>query len=473
MSLRETAARGGAYLAVRDILGILLKFGGVVLVTRLIGPTGFGLYAGSLAVVTLLTTIAQLGSEVYLIRSEREPTDTVYNQVFTVLLFSTTATVVLGFAASLVVTAAIGAHSFMAPFRVMLLSIPLSALWAPAQAKLERAFRYRRMAMLQFGQDFVLYLVAVPLAYLGAGYWAPIAGTFAAYAWLLVFSYVLASLRPRVRFSRERVAELVRYGMAFTPAGVFAQAQSVVNPLVVGPLLGPASVGCVALALRLVDNASFVLRATYRVSLVAFARVQGDPTRLRRGFEEMMSLQVLAMAPVLVVLSATGPWLIPLIFKPEFRPTADVLPFVAASALLLCIFNTHGALLYVLGRTAVASVVGLIRLVLLILAALALVPPFGLVGYGFAVLIAAAGWLVLDRQVSQLLDFRYGLALRWVIVFTPPIFACFARSAWGLLLFLPAVIFVVRDAAARAQVRASAGFLAGSLGIRRTAASGE
>lgn len=471
MTLRETALRGGAYLTAREILGLVLRLGGVLLVTRLIGPANFGLYAGSLATVTVLAAAAQLGSEVFLIRREHEPEQHVYDQVFTVLLLSTAAAVALGLASSGVVALLVDDHEFLEPFQVLLLAVPLGVLWAPAQAKLERAFRFRAMAMLQLGSDVMLYAVAVPLALGGAGVWGPIAGTFASYGWLLVLSYVLAHYRPTVDFSRDRLLELGRYGLAFTPAGLLARVEQLVNPLVVGPFLGATSVGHVALAIRLVDTVSFVLRATYRVSLVALGRVQSDAARLRRGFEEMMTLQVLALGPILVGLAATAPWLVPLLFGEEWRPTLKVLPFVAAAALLVGVFNVHFALLYVKGRNLVASAISLVRVVLLLVAALALVPPFGLVGYGVAVCLTIPAWVIAHREVGKLLTFHYGMALKWTASFLPPLFIPLVGTPWGLLL-LASVLVVLSDGTARAQVGEYASFLR-SMVARRGSAGAE
>jgi PST family polysaccharide transporter len=457
MSLRETAMRGGVYLAGRELLGLGLRFGGVLVVTRLIGPASFGLYAGALALVTLLATLAQLGSEVYLVRLEHEPDRKLYDEIFTILLVSTTLAVILGAAGLVVYNLFVGAGDTK-PFAVLLLALPLGVLWAPAQARLERGFHFRRMAMLQLSSDVMLYLVAVPLAFAGAGVWAPIAGTFASYGWLLLFSYVLARLLPRLAFSWPRTVELARYGAAFTPAGILGRAETLVNPLIVGPFLGAASVGYVALALRLVDTVSFVLRATYRVSLVSFARVQNDPGRLRRGFEEMMSMQVLALGPILVAMTATAPWLLPALFGDAWTPTLKVLPFVAAGSLAYCIFNTHIAFLYVMGRPAVATVVGVIRLALLVVGALLLVPPFGITGYGIAVLVTTFGFIVADRRVAALLEFRYGLALRWALAFLPALFTALVVAPWGLILFVPLLV-ALRDRAAREQVKGYIGFM--------------
>lgn len=472
MSLRERALRGGAYLTARELLGILLRLGGVLLVTRLIGPASFGLYAGSLAALAVLSAAAQLGAEVFLIRSEQEPEQHVYDQVFSTLLVSTSAAVLLGLGGSLLVGLVVGDWGFLQPFAVLLLALPLGVLWAPAQAKLERGFRFRSLALLQLGSDVALYAVAVALALAGAGVWAPVAGTFASYVWLLVLSYVLARYRPKLDFSRARLLELARYGAAFTPAGLLARAEQLANPLVVGTFLGAASVGEVALAYRLVDTVSFVLRATYRVSLVALGRVQNDTARLRRGFEEMMSLQVLVLGPILVGLAATAPWFVPLFFGDEWTPTLDVLPFVAVAALLTAVFNVHIALLYVKGRTLVTSAVGLVRASLLVAAAFVLVPPFGLVGYGLAVALTAVAWLIAHRRVKEIIGLGYGMTFRWVAAFLPALFIPLLESPWRLALLAPAFL-VLLSRTARAQVAEYVALLRTMVSSRRAAGAEE
>src|SRR5690606_37496023 len=87
-SLREQALRGGAYLAVRQGISLFISLGGVLLLTRLIGPASYGLYAGSLGIVSVLTLIGRLGINVFQIRCP-EPTDQhMYKQAATLLLLS-------------------------------------------------------------------------------------------------------------------------------------------------------------------------------------------------------------------------------------------------------------------------------------------------------------------------------------------------------------------------------------------------
>ena len=104
MSLRSHVLRGGAYLALREMLGVAVRLGGVLALTRLLGPADFGVYAGAAAIVTLLAYVAQWGTEIFLIRREHEPSARLYDETFTFLLMSTgcVTTVALG------VTVAVG-----------------------------------------------------------------------------------------------------------------------------------------------------------------------------------------------------------------------------------------------------------------------------------------------------------------------------------------------------------------------------
>lgn len=87
MSLRAKVMRGGAYLAGRQGLGMVLSIISVFLVTRLIGPENYGLFVSAFGVFSYLQRIFQLGINFYLIREinpEEEPHN--YHQGFTLML---------------------------------------------------------------------------------------------------------------------------------------------------------------------------------------------------------------------------------------------------------------------------------------------------------------------------------------------------------------------------------------------------
>src|SRR5918997_6976997 len=86
MSLRTKVLRGGVYLAVRQGLGMAISTGGIILLTRTIGPGAYGLYGAAFGINTFLLILCTWGVEVYLIRREGEPQLQDYHQAFSLLL---------------------------------------------------------------------------------------------------------------------------------------------------------------------------------------------------------------------------------------------------------------------------------------------------------------------------------------------------------------------------------------------------
>src|SRR5690606_36701517 len=58
---------------------------GVLLLTRVIGPAQFGLYAAAVGVYHATQLVAQLGMNVYLVRHPEEPAPEMYHQAAVVL----------------------------------------------------------------------------------------------------------------------------------------------------------------------------------------------------------------------------------------------------------------------------------------------------------------------------------------------------------------------------------------------------
>jgi O-antigen/teichoic acid export membrane protein len=142
-SLRDLAVRGGAYLAARELIGMFIRLAGMVLTLRAVGPADYGIYNAAIAYVTVAVVIAQMGTEIYLIRLPEEPTKRTYNEAFTHLLISTLLVTAVSEALTIPLGDVVKPAGTLIPLRVMLLSIPLNVLWAPGQAAIERAFDYR------------------------------------------------------------------------------------------------------------------------------------------------------------------------------------------------------------------------------------------------------------------------------------------------------------------------------------------
>ncbi|MGH9088180.1 MAG: oligosaccharide flippase family protein [Acidimicrobiales bacterium] len=456
-SLRELALRSAGYLAGREVLGMLLRLGGIVVTMREIGPSGYGLFTGATAFVVFVSALAQMGTEIYLIRSPEAPTRRTYNEAFTLLLVLS----LLVTAASLALTVPLGPLlrpvGVLPLLRVLLLVVPLNVLWAPAQACIEREFGYRRMSILELGGDVALYGTAVPLALLGWGPWSLVAGYFVWQAWLFFGSLAFSGLRPRLAWSSTTLRGMFRHGSGFTLSTCTANSMLLVVPLVVGTFAGAAGVGYVNFAVRLVAMLNFTKRGVFRIGMVAVSRARnGGSSGLARGLEEGSLLVLLASAVPFAGFGLLARWLVPLVFGKAWVPAIPLYVVMAVVAVLAVPNLVQRTVLYAAGRNVQAAASHLSEVVVLAVASLVLVPTVGIVGYGYASGLALVSMVVTRRFSTRVCPMSFRRLLLPLFVLVPPLVAPLLSYPRALLTLLPAGLLLV-SSDARRDVRFVAG----------------
>lgn len=418
MSLRDQILRGGTYLALRQGIGMLIGLIGVVLLTRSIGPGAYGIYAGALGVYTFLYILSKWGTEVYLIRYEGEIQAQDYHQAFSLLLILGLAGAAMASLAAPLLGHWMNLEGFGPVAAVMFAGLPVNLLSVVPLAQLERELDYRKVAWVELSVQVTFYLVALPLAYSGAGSWAPVGGWWAQQLIALGLLYLLTSYRPRLHWETPRVRAMVGYGLGYSASTWAWQLRLLVNPLVVGRYAGAEVVGYVALAIRLVEVLSFAKSVGYRLSISALARFQQDRDRLASALTEGMQLQVLSLGFPLLAFGLLGPWIVPLSFGHRWLPILEVYPFIALGYLANSIFSLHSSALYVLRRNWEVTVFHLVHITLFAGTAFLLVPRLGAIGYGWAEVLALAGYAVIHFYVVRAIGSPgYRLAVAWGTAF--------------------------------------------------------
>ncbi|MFA4886188.1 MAG: oligosaccharide flippase family protein [Desulfotomaculaceae bacterium] len=439
-SLREKVLKSGAYLLARHGLGLIFGLAGVVLLTRTIGPGNYGLYASALGIVSYLSTMAGLGLHVYIVRREAEPDLEVYNQAFTVTFVTGVTGLLLGILAIPLLQRWYQDPAFIPPLLAMLLTLPFTAMAGPAAARLERELNFKAVAAVELAGQVIYYLVALTLAYLGKGVWAPVVAYIILQFFLFFGVCGLAHLIPRLHWSKPMLREMLKYGAGYSASIWVWQLRSLVNPLVVGHYAGPEEVGFVALAVRLVDALSFVKGAAWRLSIAALARLQENYLQLKRAMEEAMVLQVLALGPIFAIFACLAPSLLPMLFGERWHVVLMMYPFIAVGCLVNAVFSMHSSALYVLRRNLDVTIFHVLHIILFAGGAFLFLPRFGLLGYGLAEILALFSYIIIHFQVKRIFLLSYMKVLPWLISFLPSLFTSIFVLPSGFFLLIPLLI---------------------------------
>ncbi|WP_201447883.1 oligosaccharide flippase family protein [Calothrix sp. PCC 7507] len=392
---------GGLYLALRQSIGMVISLGGVLLLTRLIGPEKYGLYAATFGIFWYLQTVCQLGIEIYLVRHEGEEKLQIYHQGFTLLLLLGIGGMGISLLSIPLIQSWVRLPGFSAIAQVMFLGLPLVLLGQVPAARLERNLDYRKVALIELANQIIFYLIALPLAFQGWGVWAPVMGWWFQQVQSTGLLYWASRYSPRLYWNPSLVKQMLAYSLGFSTSIWIWYARSLVNPLLVGRFAGAEAVGFVAIAIRLVEVLGFVKAATWRLAIATLAKFQGDQYRLLNAVTEGMGLQILALGPLLVAFAWVAPYLMPLLFGDQWSPVIAIFPFIALGNLTNALFNMHSSTLYVLQRNWEVTIFHLVHVTLFVGATALLVPHLGLVGYGWAEIVALLSYGVIHLYLVR------------------------------------------------------------------------
>ncbi len=228
--------------------------------------------------------------------------------------------------------------------------------------------------------------------------------------------YRASAYRPRLHWESARVRAMVGYGLGFSASIWVWQLRVLVNPLVVGRYAGADAVGYIALAIRMVEQLSFLRYVTWRLSIPALAQVQGNLARMVKAISEGASLQTMASGFPLVAFGLVAPWIIPATFGSRWLPVLEVYPFIALGILANAAFNMHSSALYVLQKNWQVTLFHLAHIALFAGAAVLFVPYIGVRGYGWAEVVALPSYIFIHASVVAYIGRpRYAHAAIWLL----------------------------------------------------------
>ena len=412
--LRRAAMRGGVYLIARQAVSVALKFIGVMLITRVLGPDGYGAYVSGVNIYQYATLLGQTGVGVYLLRHEGDVPDAAYRTVYTMLAALGVLLALLLEAGTHGLSLWIGVAGFDTVMHIIVLALPLQLLALPASVRLERGLDYRSIATLEILGQIVFYILAIPLVTAGFGPASLALGWLLQQAVTCLTAHLMTRTRPSFGFDRATAGSIARYAANFSVASWIWQLRMLVNPMVVGPALGAQAVGLVGITIGVLEMLSIIKTIVWRLSVAIFAKVQHDRSRLRQAIEEAMELQTLAIGAILLGFAWTGHIIVPWLFGARWSGVMSIYPYLALAYFTNAIFNMHSSALSVLCRNRDLAAFHCVHVALFAGTAALLVAHFGTIGYGFGELAALASYGLIHVYLARAVGSpRYLPTLIW------------------------------------------------------------
>ena len=399
-SLTQKTVKGFFWAYASFLGGKGLNFLTTIILARLLLPEEFGLIGYCLVVIQYVDILNSAGISAALI-SRREKVQQAANAAFVVnIIFGLACFGITWMIAPLVAT------FFKAPeivplFRALGLSLPLTGLGVVPDTMLKREMKFQTVIIADISRNFMKGAVSIALALLGYGVWSLVWGQVIGVFTGSVMSWILARWKPTWEFDRGATRSIVGYGshiILLETAGAF---RNNVDYLLVGRILGAASLGFYTMSYRmpelLIRSLNYVLG---NVSLPALASTQSDRPRMQKFYFGYIRFLSMFVFPLGVGLAFTAPVFIPLFLSEKWIPAVAPTSLISLALSITALGYVPGVLYKAISRPDILNKLAFIKMPIAVLI-LWFSTRWGIVGVAAAQIVIALISVSMDMLVAN------------------------------------------------------------------------
>jgi O-antigen/teichoic acid export membrane protein len=281
-------------------------------------------------------------------------------------------------------------------FRLLAVSIPITALGGVPEALLQRDLRFKARLIPELGRSLVKGVVSVTLALKGYGVVSLVIGQLAGEAVATVCVWLLTPWRPSMVMDRKVTWEVLGYGMHMVAVCVLGALFGNLDMIFVGRVLGAQSLGFYTLGYRIPDLLiSSTNMVVGRVAFPIFSKLQVDSGQLRATYMAYIRYMSMLIFPAGVGLAIIATPLIVYIYSAKWAPSIDVMRLIAIAMAINSVGYLPGVLYKANNRPEILTKLSMVKLVHAI-PILWLSTRWGIVG-------VACGQIV-TMSINQILD---------------------------------------------------------------------
>jgi O-antigen/teichoic acid export membrane protein len=347
----KTHASRSALWSVLENGGLaLVSFGSLILYSRYLSASDFGVFSVVLALTELLGVLVAMLFHDALVQ-KRQLAEIDFDTAFTATL-----ALALVLFAGCVLFAPLYARlsGTEAAGRVLAwtaLCLPCSAMSATIVARQRRDLEFRALALRSLGGRLGGAAIGITMVVLGLSYWGLVAQQLVTAAVGSLVLWVCSNKRPRLRFSSKSFRELIRFG-GYAVGALFLSF-SVKRVFVVGAgvALGSEAAGVLNMSFRTVDVLwGIAFTAVTQVALPVLSRMQADPLRFQRAYKSAVEFVCLALFPCFIGIAVTAPETVAVLFGDQWLASVPYVTCLSLLPLLQCLTMLITPSLTALGR---------------------------------------------------------------------------------------------------------------------------
>ena len=352
MSLKRRAVSGIKWTTFSSVIVAILQIVQLIILTRLLEPTVFGLMAITSVVIGFAHAFLDMGISNAIIHKQ----EVSHNQLSTLYWLNVLSGIVLFIIVSL--CAPVVALFYQeAELTNIIILVALTFLIQPFGQQFivlwQKELKFNDIAKVDILTKLVALIVSVVFAYYNYGVYALVYGVLAGtILQTLVFVYKgLKEYTISFVFRLSDVREFLSFGLYQMAEKTLNYFNSQVDTLLIGKLLGVETLGVYNIAKQIIMKPIQIINPIVsKVTFPVMAKIQNDTDRLKEIYLKTINLLSSINFPIYLFMLITAPQLVPLMFGEQWVSAVIIVQILSIYGALRSIGNPIGSLLLAKGR---------------------------------------------------------------------------------------------------------------------------
>lgn len=375
--------------AISQFFKIGIQVANLVYLAKIIPPSEYGIMAMAVVVTNLGVLLRDLGTSAAIIQ-RRNLTEGVKNTVFWLNIILGCSLAILIILSSPLIATIYNQHELIYVLMLLSISFPLSSSAATHLALLERESKFKTISKIEITSSLVSVLVAIIMANLGYGVYSLVMQAIVLSLMSALQFWIVSTWRPSFKLfiNKHDLKEIFGFSANLSLFNLINYFSRNADGFIIGKFMSATILGSYNLAYRIMlfplQSLTFVAsRSLYPV----LSHYQDDILKVRNTYLNCVFVILLLTAPLMSGLAIYSKPFVFLIFGPQWHITADVLQWLAPTAIIQSILSTTGSVFMAKGRTETLMRLGIIGTFLQVSAFLIGVH-FSITTFAFCYLIA-------------------------------------------------------------------------------------
>jgi len=304
---------------------------------RLLSPKEFGLFGISMTYLSALDIVTTPGIDQALIH--RKEADTACLDVaWTVRAIRGIVLAALMFGTAPWVGAFFGEQAVVPLIQVLSISLVSNGFINIGVVVFQKDLDFRRDFIYRFSGIMTDLVVVLISAYLLRNAWAFVFASVSGSLARLCASYWIHPFRPRLRFDRKKLRELLYFGRWMFSVNITDVVSKHITSMVIGKVIGAEALGYFQTASRIVDLVVLRLGANInRVAFPAYTQLQSSGGSLRGAYRKIAGFSATLLIPATAGIICVGHDFTRIFLGPKWIPMVTALFILAVASLLLSV----------------------------------------------------------------------------------------------------------------------------------------